>query len=373
MHRMLVITIFGLKIFGSAAVGDAQTAVDPPPSNLKSDEQILFFPTYGRLDEDTQLWRLEVHGKVFEPEASSIKRALLVRMLRKAIGGDDKPFLKERLLPFLVDNERGKSVTISIGGRNQAVGTSTADGHFTSIVTIDRSSVPAHSPANRNVSFQAVLPENDQRVFAGSVQLIEPAGVTVISDIDDTIKRSQVTDKTELLRNTFIRPFQAVDGMADLYAELAGQGVAFHYVSGSPWQLYWPLASFLEKAGFPLGSFHMKHFRLKDSSAWEILGSQQETKFAAIVPLLRAFPKRKFVLIGDSGEQDPEIYGRMYREHPDQILAILIRNVTQSQRTQSRYQVALQDVPGERWFLFDEVTEVRQRLAEVVSDAYPVR
>ncbi len=68
--------------------------------------------------------------------------------------------------------------------------------------------------------------------------------------------------------------------------------------------------------GFPNGTFHLKQFRLTDSSALDLLSSQQETKFAAIKPLLDAFPQRVFILIGDSGEQDPEIYGRIGANTP---------------------------------------------------------
>ncbi|MGB7326045.1 MAG: App1 family protein [Rubripirellula sp.] len=65
----------------------------------------------------------------------------------------------------------------------------------------------------------------------------------------------------------------------------------------------------MSEAGFPEGTFHLKQFRLKDSSVLDLLSSQQETKRSAIVPILEAFPQRQFILIGDSGEQDPEIYG----------------------------------------------------------------
>jgi phosphatidate phosphatase APP1 len=60
--------------------------------------------------------------------------------------------------------------------------------------------------------------------------------------------------------------------MADLYQRWAEQSnVVFHYVSGSPWQLYPSLSDFVLRAGFPPGIFHLRQFRLKDESAVEFL------------------------------------------------------------------------------------------------------
>jgi phosphatidate phosphatase APP1 len=54
---------------------------------------------------------------------------------------------------------------------------------------------------------EVVLPSRDERRFTGEVHLLGATGVSVISDIDDTIKVSVVTNKQELLKNTFTRPF----------------------------------------------------------------------------------------------------------------------------------------------------------------------
>lgn len=342
-----------------------------PPSTIKPDEDILFYPTYGHYDALTNAWTFDVHGVVFEPENSSAKRAALIAALRASAGiGTDveaDSFLEDRIRPFLVDNERGKSVTIEFDDSQFAAGISQADGHFAASLAIDADTLGTAIDENHDVEIEAVLRDGDARTFAGRVHLIAPSGVSLISDIDDTIKHSLVTDKSELLQNTFIREFQPVEGMADLYQSLADSDVAFHYVSGSPWQLYQPLDHFLSDAGYPKGTFHLKRFRLKDSSGFEILSSQQETKLAAIKPLLAAFPGRVFILVGDSGEQDPEIYGRLAREFPDQIVAVFIRNVTAASRTDERFRRALADVPADRWHLFDEASQITEHVADVVE------
>ena len=100
--------------------------------------------------------------------------------------------------------------------------------------------------------------------IAGSLlQLIDERGVSVITDIDDTIKITAVTNRRELLMNTFLREFRAVSGMAELYRRWATGGAAFHYVSSSPWQLFSVLSEYTETEAFPAGSMHLRSFRLR--------------------------------------------------------------------------------------------------------------
>ena len=99
-----------------------------------------------------------------------------------------------------------------------------------------------------------MLRRGDTRRFTGRVQLVEPQGRSVISDIDDTIKITGVGDPQAMLANTFLRPLRPVPGMATLYRQWADRGAVFHYVSASPWQLYAPLADFLAAEQFPAGT-----------------------------------------------------------------------------------------------------------------------
>lgn len=146
--------------------------------------------------------------------------------------------------------------------------------------------------------------------------------------------------------------------MSAHYRHWAKQGAAFHYVTGSPWQLYPSLQSFLVDEGFPKGSFTMRHFRLKDSSFLDFLSSAEAYKVTTIDELLQRFPARRFILVGDSGEKDPEVYGEIARRFPDQIEAIFIRNVTEETADSPRFQSAFKSVPTKRWKLFAEPTEL---------------
>lgn len=349
-----------------------QTSGEQPPTNLKPDEEILFFPTYGTCDPQTGVWKLEVHGKVFEPENDSKKRALLMALLRRFVDVGNQPLMEERVRPFLVDNERGKSVTIDFDGEQYSAGTSGPNGHFSHSFAMSADSLFGASDQqvrtnNRVRNIKAVLPNGDQRAYAGQIHLIAPEGVSVISDIDDTIKHSQVTDKPQLIKNTFLRPFREINGMPRLYADLAEAGVAFHYVSSSPWQLYGPLNKFMVEFNYPMGTMHLKFFRLTDRSALRMIRSQQKTKLAAIRPLLDAFPNRRFMLIGDSGERDPEIYGEIASEHPEQVAGIFIRNVTGQGRAHPRYTEAFGALQSDRWTLFEDPTQVYDRMLEIAQ------
>jgi phosphatidate phosphatase APP1 len=239
---------------------------------------------------------------------------------------------------------------------------SAANGHFHGTLSLTTADAPGK---DRWVDFHAVMPAGDSRTFRGRVHLLAATGFTVISDIDDTIKVSQVRDKKALLANTFLREYQPVFGMPALYQEWARAGAAFHYVSASPWQLYQPLAEFFDKAGYPPGSFEMKDFRWKDSTFFNLLAGPEKYKPLVIEPILKRYPKRKFILVGDSGEKDPEIYGALARKFSQQVIRILIRDVTNEKADADRYAKAFEGVPKERWMIFENPKEITGAFREL--------
>ncbi len=331
------------------------------PRPVRADEEIVFFPTFAHLTPDGQAWVVPIHGWIFEPERDSVVRAGLLDRLRQTLGlresADEGDIFHERARLFLVDNERGKDIAIEVGGKQYRLPPSEPNGHFQGEIRL--STVDAAPLVKEGwLSFEAVLPKGDPRRFRGAVRMIPQTGLSVISDIDDTIKITEVTDRSALVKNTFCRPFRAVPGMADVYRRWAAEGVCFHYVSASPWQLYPVLSEFMASAGFPSGSFHQRFFRLKDSTALELLESPVEMKREAIGAILAAFPRRQFILVGDSGENDPEIYGTVARAHPEQVVRILIRNVTDEGPDGPRMQAAFEGVPADRWMLFREAEQI---------------
>jgi phosphatidate phosphatase APP1 len=160
------------------------------------------------------------------------------------------------------------------------------------------------------------------------------ARVGIISDIDDTVVRSSATNVLKmawivLLNNAHTRlPFEGVAAFYEaLQRGVDGRGYnPIFYVSSSPWNVYDVLEDFLNVHGVPPGPLF-----LKDWSP-TVLGKHREHKLGIIRRLLRTYPELPFVLIGDSGEKDPEIYHQAVREHPGRVRAIYIRDVTTARR-----------------------------------------
>ncbi len=359
-------------LLGVMMPGPGVQAGDSP---IHRDETVVFYPSYGRFDAPSGSWRLDIHGVVFEPETRSLKRAFVLNALRESLadtlGAEEKALLERRLRLFLVDHERGKQISVRLAGRIYPAGVSGADGHFRATVEVAASDLKSVSgdaaEAQRWVSFRAVTRPDDPRVFAGRVRLLEPTGLSVVSDIDDTIKISQVRDRKALMVNTLVRPFRPVPGMPALYRRLAERGAAFHYVSASPWQLYPALRDFCEEAGFPEGTFHLKTVRLTDSSAFTLFGPQDVFKMAAIGRVLADFPERRFVLVGDTGERDPEIFGRLARQYQGQIEAVWLRNVTAESPEGDRLRAAREGIAESKWVLFREPDEIHGWVDQLVK------
>jgi phosphatidate phosphatase APP1 len=149
--------------------------------------------------------------------------------------------------------------------------------------------------------------------------------------------------------------------MADLYRGWRDAGTAFHYVSASPWQLSSCLCGFLAAAGLPTGSMHLKLFRLKDSTPLGRLPSRKRSKRRAIEQIMADFPGRRFVLVGDSGERDPEVYAEVARRHPDRVAGVAIRQVEGKQswdKVRARLERLARRVPGGRWHVFTDPSEL---------------
>jgi phosphatidate phosphatase APP1 len=176
--------------------------------------------------------------------------------------------------------------------------------------------------------------EADEPRARGSVLVPSGARFGVISDLDDTVIQSSATDllrmaRMTLLRNAYTRlPFE---GVSEFYRALqagrtGGECNPIFYVSSSPWNLYDLLEDFLDLHGVPAGPLFLKDWSPTN------LGKHERHKLDVIRTLLATYPELPFVLIGDSGEQDPEIYRKIVQEHPGRIRSIYIRDVTTRER-----------------------------------------
>lgn len=336
-------------------------------SPIDADERVIFFPTAAVLSADGQTWRIPIRGWVFEPEHDDPFRVgalgQIADLLDLAPGTLEAQRFQRIARWFLVDNERGHHIPIRFDGRTVTLAASGANGHFQDMTELDRER--AERMADEGwLRFHAVSNEREPRRFEGKSRLVDPSGVSVISDIDDTIRISSIADRREMLRRVFVEPFEPVPGMAGVYQEWADRGAVFHYVSGSPWQLYPPLEAMMDAAGFPAGSFHLRFFRFRDENVFSLLESPRRMKLETIGVLLDRFPDRRFILIGDDTEHDPQVYAALARDHPDQVIAIYIRHVGDGPIPMADFEEIFHGIPEGRWAIFREADELAWPAAE---------
>jgi hypothetical protein len=347
---------FGFRILAALFIS---LNVSAQVSNLKRDQEVVFFPTLA-CRSGTNCWDLNIHGCVYEPD----KRTIALALIRAALGlehvsmtPEEHKLFAERARLFMVDHKGGRKIVVRIGETEFTLPKTGADGNFSTVIRL--SDEQAEQLRNLSAVLKAVLPPKDHRVFTGDLGFFEEAGIIVVSDIDDTIKITQVRDRKAALRNTFLEPFCPVPGMAEVYHEWAqNRGAQFCYVSASPWQLYAPLADFIRSNGFPAGVFYLKSFRWKDDSFFNLFEGPEKYKPAVIEPLMKRFPNRRFVFVGDSGERDPEIYAGLAREHPQQVAKIFIRDVTEEGTDGERFKKAFRELPPTLWKVFREPSEI---------------
>jgi phosphatidate phosphatase APP1 len=100
--------------------------------------------------------------------------------------------------------------------------------------------------------------------------------------------------------------------------------------------------------------------RLKDTSVFNFFKSSLKTKVPIIKKLIKWYPQRKFILVGDSGEHDPEVYGVIGREFPGNLLHIFVRDVTPDVDKTGRFQEVFKDIPENKWTVFTDAAVLKK-------------
>ena len=350
MKLTIYLTILSIIFFGTCSKPQPPKLPDIIPQLKKSaparlqqvtEEEVTFYPTYGYKRDDG--WHLHLRGWVHE------NRQSLNRFLTKIAEVKDKCTSTEvnnfqfRSDDFEDDDKSLETVIVKFDSDPQDQAFTFPRTESVGIVKMDlvlpddraRQLLEKQGSADGWLTFRAV---SDDHTGLGRVRLIEDEGVSVVSDIDDTIKVTDIpAGQSIVLRNTFCRDFQAAPDMARMYSDFGD--VAFHYVSGGPEQMFGPLYDFLiaGPGGFPEGTFHLRFFpknllssetrrNLKQLVASSLDGTFTH-KTREIALLMERFPKRQFILIGDSGEVDPEVYREIMRTRGSQVKEVWIRDV----------------------------------------------
>lgn len=303
--------------------------------------EVTFYPAYGyRGGAD---WLIPIRSWVHENRGLSAEIITSLAQRKVKCDGAEIDTFKFRFGDFPDDDKFDQTITIQFDSdpdnEQYQLGKSDINGLVETELRLSeaksRKLLESQGSSKGWLTYRAVSRGHTGK---GRIRLIEPDGVSVVTDIDDTIKVTQVPDEKEIvLKNTFCRNFVAAAGMADMYKGM--NDVPFHYVSGGPWQLYGPLYDFLISGagGYPEGTFHFSYFpkNILAGDTRSILiqtlaGSLEKTyqhKVTQITTLIERFPGRKFILIGDSGELDPEVYRTIRDKYPQHVQEIWIRDV----------------------------------------------
>lgn len=192
----------------------------------------------------------------------------------------------------------------------------------------------------------------------------------VISDIDDTVMQSHATELLRMARLTFLGnahtrlPFP---GVAAFYRALVGGAKTLNpiaYVSSSPWNLYDLIVDFFELQKVPPGPMFLRDWGIarEELLPTEHLGH----KLDAIETLFEFYDHLPFILIGDSGQQDPEIYAEIVRRYPARVLAVYVRDVSEDGRRDEAIQELSKEIvdSGGDLILAEDTLHMAQHAAD---------
>lgn len=233
------------------------------------------------------------------------------------------------------DELPGARIRVTFKGLTQEI-VADQDGFF-------RATIELGTPPNPDMGFWHEialdlvdpLPPEGTQVQAVAQTLIPPrdAQFGVISDLDDTVIQTGATDVVRMVRATIFgnaRTRIPFPGVAAFYAALqrGGTGTGFNpifYVSSSPWNLYDVIEQFMALQRIPQGPTMLRDWGM---SLDRIPIGHSAHKLSTIRQIMGMYALQRFVLIGDSGQEDPEIYREIVREYPGRILCCYIRDVT---------------------------------------------
>jgi phosphatidate phosphatase APP1 len=273
---------------------------------------------------------------------------------------------RNRIKMFTAKGKKRKELCID--GLNRAMCTRTDDdGRIRNTFTMTDEEIELFRQPGGNggkVLFQASVPNKNLQT-TGEIYLCDDNGITFISDIDDTIKITEVSSSIQTLVNTFSGEYKAVPGMSDIYRYWERKyNATFAYLTASPDQLYPFLKDFFHREHFPSGSAHMRHFTWLDANfiAFFMSSNYMKKKSETLYMFLENTQNRSFVLIGDIFQKDPNIYASIYSQHPNRIAKIFIRKYKNDDNGQQRLETVFKDIPRIKWATFETGDDLPQNI-----------
>jgi phosphatidate phosphatase APP1 len=329
--------------------------------------QIVTYRSYGTPT------RLYVKGRVLEE--------------RKILKGSENDSLMNNILNmyrrFETDEVSGATVKVKFGDREHLVKTD-KEGYF--VINLVPETPVVSDDMWYEVDIELVeAPVSFLPGIKGTAEILIPpsdAEYGIISDIDDTIVKTGATDLLSMSRNTFFHnaytrlPFA---GVSEFYKALllgrnGKRNNPFFYVSSSPWNLYELLRDFMDLNKIPEGPLLLRDFGLEPKKAG-VGGGHMGHKFKEIENILTTYPSLNFVLVGDSGQEDPTIYREVVKKFPGRILAIYIRDVQLQERERIAIEISKELFADKvDMIIVDNTVEAAEHAAKnkiIFTDAIP--
>ncbi|MDR1768425.1 MAG: DUF2183 domain-containing protein [Propionibacteriaceae bacterium] len=182
---------------------------------------------------------------------------------------------------------------------------------------------------------QATLRSRGSKPVKADVQVVgDDVDFGIVSDIDDTVITTWLPRPLIAGWNSFIRDEsyrQAPPAMAWMYRQLVERhpGAPVVYISTGAWNTHPFLARFLKRHRFPPGPMLLTDWGPTNTGFFR---SGAAHKVNSMHQLTRDFPNIKWLLIGDDGQHDPELYSAFAAVAPEYVRAILIRQLTPTEQ-----------------------------------------
>ncbi|MHB0877461.1 MAG: App1 family protein [Anaerolineae bacterium] len=262
-------------------------------------------------------------------------RVLEEQRLRPARESDSRLVNLWNMLRRFRTNEIPHARVLARYHGEEQTATCNSEGYFEVSLACDEPVEPWIPWQDMQLDLLSPLRRGYEPVSATGAVFVPPPGATfgVVSDVDDTVIATGATSILRLLKTVLLsnaRTRLPLSGVAAFYRALLrgpdGSGLnPLFYVSSSPWNVYDLLTEFFQLHDIPYGPVLF----LRD---WGISPDARPTrrrshKLSAIATVLGTYSHLPFILIGDSGEEDPEIYRDAVREHKGRIMAVYLRNV----------------------------------------------
>lgn len=288
--------------------------------------QIIAFQSYGKANH------LYARGRAIEDEAIDLSKKGLFRLMLNNFKRFEADEIKNTVLVLTLSDGRKFETTTDNGG------------YFLIDENIEGLDLLANDEGwvHYEMSYKTIpsgRTVNHNNRFPGEM-IIPPldAEYGIISDIDDTILHTGVVSrfKWRLLVNTLFKRAERrspLEGAAEFYHKLhrgttGNKANPLYYVSHSPWNLYRYLEHFLTLNKFPKGPVLLRSF----SNIFKKRKGEKPQKQKEIINLLKMYPNMSFILIGDSGEHDADIYIEIAEAYPKRVKAIYLRSVKHEKR-----------------------------------------